>query len=112
MDGWMNNNDMFDDCIISAYNPPPPKKIPKWRNLSSRSPVSLSDPKTKQNKKADRDPSVVRSRSALVQTTDDFERIIKVWPKCCSGIFYMQRKRLGAELSGAGAGGAGSGQRY
>lgn len=69
---------------------------------------------TLKQKKNNRDPFVVRSRSALVQTTDDFERIIKVWPKCCSGIFYMQRKRCDWERSwvGRAGGGAGSGQRY
>lgn len=34
-------------------------------------------------------------RPLLAPATDDFERIIKVWAKCCPGIFYMRWKRDG-----------------
>lgn len=34
-------------------------------------------------------------RPVLAPATDDFERIIKVWAKCCLGIFYMRWKRDG-----------------
>lgn len=34
-------------------------------------------------------------RPVLPPATDDFERIIKVWTKCCPGIFYMRWKRNG-----------------
>lgn len=34
-------------------------------------------------------------RPVLAPATDDFERIIKAWAKCCPGIFYMRWKRDG-----------------
>lgn len=34
-------------------------------------------------------------RPVLAAATDDFERIIKAWAKCCPGIFYMRWKRDG-----------------
>lgn len=36
-------------------------------------------------------------RAVLAPAADDFERIIKVWAKCCPGIFYMLWKRDGME---------------